>query len=154
MESTAAPKPLARSYRWIVLAIMSLICFAQYYIYDSITPLGTMIKEQLGFSGAEYGLLFSFYAVANVFLLMLLFAGVLVDWLGLKVSGILYGFLCFLGAALTALGAWKGLPGLLGGGYGWLHTAFLPSAPRRSWSSITKCWRAGSRGRNWRSLTG
>jgi MFS family permease len=106
---------------------MSLICFAQYYIYDSITPLGTMIKEQLGFSGAEYGLLFSFYAVANVFLLMLLFAGVLVDWLGLKVSGILYGFLCFLGAALTALGAWKGLPGLLGGGYGWLHTAFLPS---------------------------
>ncbi|MGD1146653.1 MAG: MFS transporter [Thermoanaerobaculaceae bacterium] len=127
MESTAAPKPLARSYRWIVLAIMSLICFAQYYIYDSITPLGTMIKEQLGFSGAEYGLLFSFYAVANVFLLMLLFAGVLVDWLGLKVSGILYGFLCFLGAVLTALGAWKGLPGLLGGGYGWLHTAFLPS---------------------------
>lgn len=127
MESSATLKPLARSYRWIVLAIMSLICFSQYYIYDSITPLGTLIKEQLGFSGAEYGLLFSFYAVANVFLLMLLFAGVVVDWLGLKVSGILYGFLCFLGAALTALGAWKGLPGLLGGGYGWLHTAFLPS---------------------------
>ena len=89
MESTAAPKPLARSYRWIVLAIMSLICFAQYYIYDSITPLGTMIKEQLGFSGAEYGLLFSFYAVANVFLLMLLFAGGPVDGLGLQGSGIL-----------------------------------------------------------------
>jgi MFS family permease len=127
METSTALKPLSRSYRWIVLAIMSLICFAQYYIYDSITPLGTMIKEQLAFSGAEYGLLFSFYAVANVFFLMLLLAGVLVDKLGLKVSGILYGFLCFLGAALTALGAWKELPGLLGGGYGWLHTAFFPS---------------------------
>jgi len=45
--------------RWLVLVFMSLICFAQYYIYDSITPLGTMIKEQLGFTGAEYGLLFS-----------------------------------------------------------------------------------------------
>ncbi len=127
MEGSATLKPLARSYRWIVLAIMSLICFSQYYIYDSISPLGTLIKGQLGFSGAEYGLLFSFYSVANVFLFMLLVGGVLVDKLGLKVSGILYGFLCFLGAALTALGAWKGLPGLLGGGYGWLHTAFLPS---------------------------
>ncbi len=128
MEPVAAAKPLSPVYRWIVLAIMSLICFAQYYIYDSITPLGTLIKEQLGFSGADYGLLFSFYSVANVFFLMLLLAGVLVDKLGLKVSGILYGFLCVLGAALTALGAWKGLPGLLGPGYGWLHTAFFPAA--------------------------
>jgi MFS family permease len=128
MDTRAVPHGLPRSYRWVVLAIMSLICFAQYYIYDSITPLGTLIKQQLHFSGADYGLLFSFYAVANVFLLMLLFAGVVVDWLGLKVSGILYGFLCFLGAALTALGASRFLPELLGSGYHWLHVAFFPSA--------------------------
>jgi len=126
MTATAAPRPLPASFRWIVLAVMSLICFAQYYIYDSITPLGTLIKEQLHFSGSDYGLLFSAYGVANVFLFMLLIAGVLVDKLGLKVSGILYGFLCFLGAALTALGAWPGLEELLGGAYEWLHTAFLP----------------------------
>jgi MFS family permease len=125
--SSAAAKPLRATYRWIVLAIMSLICFAQYYIYDSITPLGTVIKSELSFSGADYGLLFSAYSVANVFLFMLLLAGVLVDKLGLKISGILYGFLCFLGAALTALGAWSGLPQLLGGGYDWLGAAFLPS---------------------------
>ena len=124
----ATPKPLAASYRWIVLAIMSLICFAQYYIYDSITPLGTLIKSELGFSGSEYGLLFSFYAVGNVFFFLLLLGGVLVDKLGLKVSGILYGFLCFLGAALTAMGAWQGLPGLLGGANEWLHNAIFPQA--------------------------
>jgi len=122
-----AKKPLSPVYRWVVLAVLSLICFAQYYIYDSITPLGTRIKTELGFSGSEYGLLFSFYAVANVFLLMLLVAGVLVDKLGLKISGILYGLLCVLGAALTALGVWPGLPGLLGGGYEWLHQAFIPA---------------------------
>jgi MFS family permease len=128
MEITAVPRVLPRAYRWVVLAIMSLVCFAQYYIYDSITPLGTLIKEQLHFSGADYGLLFSFYSVANVFLLMLLFAGVLVDWLGLKISGILYGFLCFAGAALTALGASRFLPGLLGPLYPWMHTGFFPAA--------------------------
>jgi MFS family permease len=113
-------------FRWLVLVIMSLICCAQYFIYDSITPLGTMIKEQLGFTGAQYGLLFSYYAVANVFFLMLILAGVLVDKLGLKISGILYGFLCFLGAFLTAVGAWRSLPDLLGPLYPWLQTAFLP----------------------------
>lgn len=128
MEIRAMPSGLPRSYRWIVLSIMSLICFAQYYIYDSITPLGTLIKEQLHFSGADYGLLFSFYSVANVFLLMLLFAGVVVDWLGLKISGIIYGFLCFAGAALTALGASTALPALLGPLHPWLHTAFFPAA--------------------------
>ncbi len=133
MASTPAVSALKPYYRWLVLAMMSLICFAQYYIYDSITPLGTLIKEQLHFSGADYGLLFSFYSVANVFFFMLLLAGVLVDKLGLKASGILYGFLCFLGAGLTALGAWRGLPGVLGPGYGWLHTAFFPS-----WSTELK----------------
>lgn len=119
------PKQQA-GFRWLVLVVMSLICFAQYFIYDSITPLGTMIKQQLHFTGAEYGLLFSAYAAANVFLVMLLLAGVLVDKLGLKISGIIYGFLCFLGAFLTALGAWQGLPDLLGPLYPWLQTAFLP----------------------------
>jgi MFS family permease len=124
--SNASSRPLHPAYRWLVLVIMSLICFAQYYIYDSITPLGPLIKSELGFSGSEYGLLFSAYSVANVFLFMLLIAGVLVDKLGLKISGILYGFLCFLGAAITAVGSWKGMPAVLGGGYEWLRTAFLP----------------------------
>jgi MFS family permease len=131
MNPTIDRPALKPYFRWLVLAIMSLICFAQYFIYDSITPLGTLIKAPpalggLGFTGSQYGLLFSAYAVANVFLLMLLVAGVLVDKLGLKKSGILYGFLCFLGAALTALGAMESLPQLLGPVYAWLRTAFLP----------------------------
>jgi len=131
MTANADKNALKPYFRWLVLAIMSLICFAQYFIYDSVTPLGSLIKAPpaqggLGFSGSQYGLLFSAYAVANVFLLMLLVAGVLVDKIGLKKSGILYGFLCFLGAALTALGAMQGLPRLLGPAYEWLRTAFLP----------------------------
>lgn len=137
MERTAGSRPLAPSYRWIVLAIMSLICFAQYYIYDSITPLNTMIREQLGFSSAEYGQLFSFYSVGNVFFFLLLFAGVLVDKIGLKLSGIFFGLLCFAGAAVTALGAWEGLPELLGPLHarlgGSLAPAFLPEAVRAWW---------------------
>jgi MFS family permease len=120
-EST---RPIGRSYRWIVLAIMSFLSFATYYIYDSITPLGTMIKQELGFSGSDYGLLFSAYSAANVFLLMVIVAGILVDKLGLKISGIFYGFLCLLGAAVTAVGASSSLPQWLGPAYDGLAGAF------------------------------
>jgi MFS family permease len=127
----AAGKPLNPAYRWVVLAIMSLICFAQYYIYDAITPLAGLMREQLGFSGSDYGLVVSAYSVANVFLLLLIVGGVLVDKLGLKVSGILYGLLCFVGSVLIAVGAWvgtwRGHPGVLAESYAWLQTAFIPS---------------------------
>lgn len=121
-------RPLATIYRWLVMFAVSLVCFAQYYVYDSVTPLATSIKEQLHFSGADYGLLFFFYSLPNVLLLMVVVAGVLVDRLGIKLSGILYAFLCFLGAVITALGASAELRSLLGPAYAWLQTAFLPEA--------------------------
>lgn len=101
-------------FRWVVLALMSLFCFAQYYIYDSVTPLASMIKSQLNYTGAEYGLLFSAYSAANVFLFMLLLSGVIVDKIGIKLSGFIYGLLCVFGAALTALGTVDNLESLLG----------------------------------------
>ena len=133
MTQASSPRPLPAFFRWLVLVVLSLVCFAAYYVYDSITPLATLMRQQLGFSGSDYGQLVSSYSIANVFLAMVLLAGVLVDRLGLRISGILYGFLCFLGALLTAIGAWQGLPDLLGGAYGWLHTAFLPT-----WSTELK----------------
>jgi MFS family permease len=126
-QKSGIPEPARPWYRWLVLLALSLVCFAQYYIYDSITPLGTLMQQELHFSRAQYGLLFSAYSVANVFLFMLIIAGILVDRLGLKLSGIIYAFLCLAGAAITALGAMKNLPSLIGPLYGWFQTAFLPS---------------------------
>jgi len=124
MDNRKAGKPW---YRWLVLLVISFVCFAQYYIYDSITPLAPLIKHDLGFTGTEYGLLFSAYSAANVFLFLLIFAGILVDKMGVKLSGILYVFLCVAGAALTAIGAMADLRSLLGPFYDWLGSAFLPS---------------------------
>ena len=116
--------PVGRWYRWTILVIMSLVAFATYYIYDSITPLGTLLKEELGLSGSDYGLLFSAYSAANVFLFMVLIAGVLVDRIGLKLSGIVYVFVCFVGAALTAFGASGNLSSQIGPLYDWLGRVY------------------------------
>jgi len=122
--TNASSVPIGRWHRWIILLAISLVSFASYYIWDSISPLATLIKDELGFSGAEYGLLNSAVTAANVFLLMLLVAGIIVDKLGLKLSGILYAGCCFVGALLTAFGASGNLQTLIGPAYDVLGSAF------------------------------
>lgn len=133
MSAQATTQSRSKWFRWVVLGLMSLFCFAQYYIYDSVTPLASMIKTQLDFTGAEYGLLFSAYSAANVFLFMLLLSGVLVDKIGIKLSGVIYGFLCVLGAALTALGAMDNLENIIGPVYG-----FIDNIPPGNWTAELK----------------
>jgi MFS family permease len=123
-EAPAAPP---RWMRWAVLVSVSLVCFAQYFVYDSVTPLATQMKSELHLSGSQYGLLFTWYSVPNVFLAMVVVAGVLVDRLGIKVSGVLYAALCVLGAAITALGASPALPSVVGAGaHETVRTMFFP----------------------------
>ena len=45
--SSLRPEP-PRGYRWLVLAVISLPMFANYYIYDCINPLTDIFQKQLG----------------------------------------------------------------------------------------------------------
>jgi hypothetical protein len=86
----AATETVKPWYRWLILVIISFVCYGTYYIYDSVTPLKGMLQDSLGLSSAHYGLFFSAYSVANVFLFMVLISGLLVDRLGVKLSGITF----------------------------------------------------------------
>lgn len=93
------PEP-PRSFRWAVLVVISLAMFGNYYVYDSISPLADVLKAQLGFSDANIGLLNAIYSFPNV--LMVLLGGVVIDRIGIRKATLLFGVLCFMGAALTA----------------------------------------------------
>lgn len=99
---TTLPAP-PRSYRWLVLIFISLAMFGNYYIYDSISPLADVLKQQLGFSDAHIGLLNAIYSLPNVF--MVLLGGFLIDRIGTRRSTLIFAALCLLGALLTA---WSG----------------------------------------------
>lgn len=90
---------------FLVLLLLGTVGACQYYIYDSLTSIDFLLKEQLHINSSQFGLLYSFYSVANVFFLALFFAGLLVDYWGYQKSGILFVFLCALGAFLTAIGS-------------------------------------------------
>ena len=90
-----------KAFRWAVLVLISLAMFGNYYVYDSISPLADVLKAQLGFSDANIGLLNAIYSFPNIF--MVLIGGIIIDRIGTRRATLLFGVLCFAGAALTAL---------------------------------------------------
>jgi MFS family permease len=94
------PEP-PKSLRWVVLVLISLAMFGNYYVYDSISPLADVLKAQLGFSDANIGLLNAIYSFPNI--IMVLVGGIIIDRIGTRKSTFLFGVLCFGGAALTAV---------------------------------------------------
>jgi len=99
----ARPQP-PRWYRWMVLVLISLAMFGNYYIYDSISPLADVLKAQLGFSDSNIGLLNAIYSIPNVF--MVLIGGFIIDRLGTRRSTLIFAALCLLGAIVTV---WTGV---------------------------------------------
>jgi MFS family permease len=97
---TGRPEP-PKAFRWVVLVLISLAMFGNYYVYDSISPLADVLKTQLGFSDSQIGLLNAIYSIPNVF--MVLIGGIIIDRIGTRRATVLFGVLCFAGAALTAV---------------------------------------------------
>jgi MFS family permease len=99
-HAAAAPQP-SSAYRWIVLVVISLAMFANYYVYDSIAPIADLLKSELGFTDANYGTLFSVYSLAAV--IVLLVGGVVIDKYGTVKSTILFGGICTLAGILMVV---------------------------------------------------
>ncbi|MEW6337357.1 MAG: MFS transporter [Acidobacteriota bacterium] len=90
------------SYRWLVLLVVALAMFANYYVFDAMNPVGPLLESQLGFTQSQIGLLDSAYNIAA--LLILLFGGVFIDRAGTKRAMVLFSIVTAVGGALIAVG--------------------------------------------------
>jgi len=99
IEQTTALPPPPRAYRWLVLILISLAMFGNYYIYDAISPLADVLVTQLHFTDSDIGLLQGIYSLPNI--IMVLIGGFIIDRLGTKKSTLIFAVLCLLGAVIT-----------------------------------------------------
>lgn len=88
-------------FRWTVLVIISFAMFGNYYVYDSIAPIADILKESLGFTDEQYGLLYTMYSIAAV--VVLLIGGIIIDRIGTAKSTVLFGSICTVSAILMAI---------------------------------------------------
>ena len=85
----------------MVLIVISLAMFGNYYVYDCIAPIADLLAKQLGFSDSNIGLLQAIYSIPNV--IMVLIGGYVVDRIGTRKALFIFGTICLMGAIVTAL---------------------------------------------------
>lgn len=73
--------------RWTALAIVSFTMLCGYYLTDVMAPLKPMLEKELLWNSTEYGFFTSAYGWFNVFLLMLIFGGIILDKKGVRFTG-------------------------------------------------------------------
>jgi MFS family permease len=100
MTEIVRPEP-NRLYRWLVLVFVSLAMFGSYYVYDALSPLADVLKQQLGFTDLDIGFLQAIYSLPNIFTVVI--GGFVIDRIGLRKSLMIFGVLCFVGPAITAM---------------------------------------------------
>ena len=91
--------------RWGILILISFIMAANYYFYDAISPLKRLLEENFSFSSSDFGLFVSFYSIPNTFFLMAVLGGIILDKIGIRITGFTFTFFMVIGAFLTAYGA-------------------------------------------------
>lgn len=110
--------------RWGIMLLVSFTMATNYYFFDALSPLKDLMHSKLAFSSSDYGLLMSSYSWANVFLGMVVVGGILLDKIGIRITGFVFIFLQVIGAAITAYGT---TDYFLNGGFGYSFMAsFLP----------------------------
>jgi len=86
--------------RWTALFIVAFTMLCGYFLTDIMAPLASLLEGQLGWSRAEYGTFTSSYGWFNVFLLMLIFGGIILDKVGVRITGVGATVLMVLGTAI------------------------------------------------------
>lgn len=90
----------SKSARWVVLILVSFTMMCMYYLTDAMAPLQESLQGKLSWSASDYGLFTSGYGWFNVFLLMLIFSGMILDKLGTRFTGFLAIFIMLFGAGI------------------------------------------------------
>jgi predicted MFS family arabinose efflux permease len=90
----------SKTARWAAIGIVSLTMFCAYWFADVMSPLKPMLESQLGWTSTDYGTFTSAYGWFNVFFLMLILGGIILDKIGVRLTGLGSAGIMVLGAGL------------------------------------------------------
>ncbi len=84
--------------RWTALVLIAAMMFFGYMFVDVLSPLQTMLDTDLGWDANTFGKFAGSEFFLNVFCFFLIFAGIILDKMGIRFTGILSASLMVIGA--------------------------------------------------------
>lgn len=116
----------SKAARWTALAIVAFTMLCGYFLTDVMSPLKPMLEEELAWTSTDFGIFTSAYGWFNVFFLMLIFGGMILDKMGVRFTGMGSCILMLVGCAIK-YAAVAGLIGAEGTIFGWKAQVALAS---------------------------
>ena len=86
--------------RWTALVLVASMMFFAYMFVDVLSPLSTLLESTKGWTAENYGTFCSSEYFLNVFAFFLIFAGIILDKMGIRFTGILSGAVMVIGASI------------------------------------------------------
>ena len=87
--------------RWMAMVFVSLSMFGAYFFNYAMSPVKPMLESALGWTSSDFGTYTSSYAWFNVYLFMLIFSGIILDKLGIRITGLGATVLMAVGTGLN-----------------------------------------------------
>ena len=90
----------SKAARWTALAVVAFTMLCGYYLTDVMAPLKGLLEGQLHWNSSEFGFFTSAYGWFNVFLLMLIVGGIILDKMGVRFTGLMSAIIMVAGTAI------------------------------------------------------
>jgi len=87
--------------RWTVLLLLSLAMFSSYIFMDILSPIKDLMETTRGWDSAAFGTYQGSETFLNVFIFFLIFAGIILDRMGVRFTALLSGAVMLLGALIN-----------------------------------------------------
>ena len=88
------------AFRWIALLLLALAMFCSYIFMDILSPIKDLMQTERGWDSLAFGTMQGAETFLNVFVFFLIFAGIILDKMGVRFTAILSGGVMLLGALI------------------------------------------------------
>lgn len=86
--------------RWTALLLLALAMFCAYIFVDILSPIKDLMLTQRGWDSTAFGTMQGSETFLNVFVFFLIFAGIILDKMGVRFTAVLSGAVMLAGALL------------------------------------------------------
>ena len=86
--------------RWIALLLLALAMFCSYIFMDILSPIKDLMESTRGWDSKAFGTMEGAETFLNVFVFFLIFAGIILDKMGVRFTAVLSGVVMLVGGLI------------------------------------------------------
>lgn len=87
--------------RWTALGLLAFAMFCSYVFMDVLSPIKDLLQSDRGWDSTAFGTMQGSETFLNVFVFFLIFAGIILDKMGVRFTAVLSGAVMLVGASIN-----------------------------------------------------